>query len=81
MSAARHLAVAPTEAEILADEIRAVCHQIDRRHGNAPGTAEKGLYLWLWPPDPLPDVGVLIRLHSDALMYLYALTNIEKETP
>lgn len=37
MTAARHLAVAPTEAEVLREEITTICHQIDRRLGNRPG--------------------------------------------
>lgn len=73
MSAARHLHVAPTDAEVLADEIAAICDQIDRRLGNPPDTAEAGLYFWLWPPGDL-DTDVLAALHADAVAYLHTLT-------
>ena len=79
VTAARHLAIAPTEAELLADEIRAVCHQIDRRLDNRPGTAERGIYFWLWPPADL-DADVLAKLHADAVAFLHAHTT-ETRTP
>lgn len=80
MTAARHLAVAPTEAEVLGEEITAVCAQIDRRLGNRPGTAERGLYFWLWPPADLA-VDVLVRLHADGIKFLHNLTTTERTTP
>ncbi len=79
MTAARHLAIAPTEAAVLADEIRAVCDQIDRRLDNRPGTAERGLYFWLWPPADL-DADVLANLHADAVRFLHTITT-DKRTP
>ena len=82
MTAARRLRVAPSEAELLAGEISDICQQIDRRLGNRPGTAARGTYFWLWPPDPLPDVSVLIRLHVDSVKFLHTLiTAPSKETP
>lgn len=72
--------IAPTEAEILTDEIRAVCHQIDRRLDNRPGTAERGLYFWLWPPADL-DADVLTRLHADAIEFLHNITTTEGTAP
>ena len=82
MTAARHLHVVPSEAELLAADIRNICQQIDRRLGNRPGTAARGTYFWLWPPDPLPDVSVLTRLHADAVKFLHTLiTTIETRKP
>lgn len=69
MTAARHLSIAPSPAELLAADIREMCQQIDRRLGNRPGTAERGLWFWLWPPErPEPDV--VARMHSDAAEFL-----------
>ncbi|HOB50963.1 MAG TPA: hypothetical protein PKK01_16880 [Mycobacterium sp.] len=79
MSAARRLRIAPTAAEVLADEISAICEQIDRRLGNPPGTAEAGLYFWLWPPGDL-DADVLTALHADAVTFLLDLTTNPKGT-
>ncbi|MDQ1245788.1 MAG: hypothetical protein QG597_155 [Actinomycetota bacterium] len=73
MSAARHLHIAPSAAEVLADEISAICEQIDRRLGNPPDTAEAGLYFWYWPPGDL-DADVLAALHADAVDFLHTLT-------
>jgi len=70
-----------TEAELLVDEIRAICHQIDRRLDNRLGTAERGLYFWLWPPDPAVSIEVLTRLHADAIEFLHNLTTTERTTP
>lgn len=83
MTAARKLKPTPTEPEILRDEIRAICEQIDRRNGTTPGTAERGLYGYYWPPHPFMDLDVLIRLHADALIFLHALTTtpIERTIP
>lgn len=44
-----------------------------------PGTAEAGLYFWLWPPGDL-DADVLTALHADAVAYLLDLTTNPKGT-
>lgn len=80
MSAARHLDAAPSADEVLAREIADVCVQIDRRLGNRTGTAEKGVWFWLWPPDSLPDLDVLTALHRDAVTFLHNLIRTPKET-
>lgn len=66
-------------AELLADTIT-VCAQIDRRLGNRPGTAWRGLWFWLWPPPQHPDPDVLRNLHTDAVEFLHTI-NHPKETP
>ena len=80
MTAARKLLAPPTEAESLRAEISGLGHQIDRRLGNRPGTAERGLWFWLWPPHPETSIDVLTRLRADAQKYLHDLTST-KETP
>ena len=60
----------PTEAQLLRNEITAICHQTDRRLGNPPGTAEQGLYFWLWPPTDL-DAETLTNLHTSAVKFLH----------
>ena len=63
----------PAEAEVLADAITGICAEIDRRLHNRPGTAERGLWFWLWPPErPEPDV--VARLHADAVEFLGRVT-------
>jgi len=79
VSAARRLRIAPTAAEVLADEISAICEQIDRRLGNPPGTAENGIYFWLGPPG-WQSAEVLATLHRDALAFLLDLTTNPKGT-
>lgn len=81
MSAARHVRVTPSAAEVLAREIADVCLQIDRRLGNRRGTAERGVWFWLWPPDPLPGLDVLTNLHADAVEFLHNIVRTPKETP
>jgi len=81
MTAARKLQHAPTAPQVLREEIYQIGRQIDRRLGNRPGTAERGIYFWLWPPDSLNDLGVLARLHADAIEFLHDLTTTPKETP
>ncbi|MDQ1308231.1 MAG: hypothetical protein QG671_4065 [Actinomycetota bacterium] len=81
MNAARHLRIAPTEAEVLAEEISAICEQIDRRLGNPPGTAERGCYFHLWPLDVELACEVLSTLHADATAYLHTLTQSRGTTP
>lgn len=73
MNAAHHLRIAPTVEKILREDITAICNQIDVRLGNRPGTAERGLYFWLWPPGPNTDANVLTDLHSDAVVTLAAI--------
>ena len=79
-AAVRHLAVVPTEAETLVDEIRGICDQIDRRLHNRPGTAERGVWFWFWPPDPAVSIDVLTRLHADAVAYLNTLITTTEGT-
>ena len=81
MSAARHLRVAPDPAEFLRADITAVCLQIDRRLGNPPGTAERGTYFWLWPPEDVSSLDVLTRLHTDAVTFLHTLITDHTEPP
>lgn len=71
MSAARQLC---TPTETLFGEIAEICAQIDRRLHNRPGTAEKGLYFWLWPPGPYTDAEVLDVLRADAATFLDGIT-------
>ncbi|MDQ1247529.1 MAG: hypothetical protein QG597_1899 [Actinomycetota bacterium] len=81
MNTARHLRLAPTDAEVLAGEISAICAQIDRRLGNPPGTAENGIYFWLGPPG-WQSAEVLAALHRDALTFLLDLTTTtERHNP
>ena len=84
MNAARHLRIAPHPAEILRAEITALCAQVDLRLGNPPGTAERGIYFWHWPPDSVTDPAVLARLHADAVALLFDTvhpTTTEGEAP
>ena len=74
MSAARHLHITPTAAEVLSDEISELAAQIDRRLANRPGTAERAIYFWLYPLDDELPCEVLSALHSDAVAYLHDLT-------
>ena len=80
MNTARHLRIAPSDAEVLADEISELCAQIDRRLGNPPGTAENGIYFWLGPPG-WQSTKVLAALHRDALTFLLHLITDERNTP
>lgn len=66
MSAARRPRIAPSDAEVLADEIAELAAQIDRRLGNPPGTAERGCYFHYWPLDDELPCEVLSALHADA---------------
>jgi hypothetical protein len=81
MSAARHLRVTPSAAEVLRQEISDLCVQIDRRLHNRPGTAERGLYAWFWPPDPSTPLNVLTNLHADACKFLHTIVTAPKEKP
>lgn len=78
MSAARHLRIAPTAAEILSAAVAELAAQIDRRLGNLLGTAENGIYFWLGPPG-WQSAEVLATLHRDALAFLLDLTTNPKE--
>ena len=70
-----HRTRTPTEAELLRRDIAAVCHQIDRRLHNLPGTAERAVWWWYGPPYPeFDNVPVLTRLHADAVQSLHAIT-------
>jgi hypothetical protein len=81
MSAARkrHLRAAPSPAEILRDEITAICSQMDRRLGNRAGTAEKAVYFYWWPPSESTSVEVLTRLHADAVRFLVDVMDRQRE--
>ncbi len=59
---------------MIATEITAICAQIDRRLGNATGTAERAIYFY-WSPDA--DDDVLTRLHADAVSVLHNITDRE----
>lgn len=63
MSAVRRLHVAPEPADLLRQDIAEVCNQIDRRLGNPPSTAKRGVYFWLWPPESVESLDVLTNLH------------------
>ena len=74
---ARHLAVAPTAAQVLRQEITDICAQIDHRLHNRAGTAERGVYFFY--SESLADIDVLTRLRADALNHLHNLTDSPKE--
>ncbi len=69
----------PTPAQLRRQAITTVCAQIDQRLGNRRGTAERGLWFWLWPPHPNTSTEVLNRLHADAVGFLNDLTNTPKD--
>lgn len=71
---ARQQRTAPDPREALADEIAELCTQIDRRLGNRRGTAERGIYFWLYPRGARLACEVLAALHADALAYLHDIT-------
>lgn len=71
---------APDPREALADEITAVCIQIDQHLGNRRGTAERGLYFWLYPRGARLACEVLSALHADALAFLHTLTAATERT-
>jgi hypothetical protein len=75
----RQLGAAPSPAEILRDEITAICSQMDRRLGNRAGTAEKAVYFWYWPPGDVSSVGVLTNLHADAVRFLVDVMERQRE--
>ncbi|MGO9100111.1 MAG: hypothetical protein ACLP9Y_11975 [Mycobacterium sp.] len=54
----------------LRDKITNVCAEIDRRHGNPAGTAERGVYFWLWPWSESIAIDTLQNLLNDARVYL-----------
>ena len=62
------------QADTLRSEIAQVCLQIDRRLHNPPGTAERGLYFWYWPPVPSLGADTLAALRADAVEFLAALS-------
>ncbi|MCB1290350.1 hypothetical protein [Mycolicibacterium sp.] len=72
-----HLRIAPEPSEILRAEITELAAQIDRRLGNPPGTAERGIYFWYWPR--VDDLDVLTALHADAARFL--LDTIKENRP
>jgi hypothetical protein len=75
---ARRLHAVPSPADILREEIAAICKQMDRRYGNPPGTSERAVYFWWWPADEVHNVDVLEALHSDAVRFLLkAITKAE----
>lgn len=78
LRSARRLRVADP-AEVLRQEISVLCEQIDRRHGNRPGTAERAVYFWWWPPDAVSSVDVLAQLHADAARFLLDAIHPEGE--
>jgi hypothetical protein len=59
-------------ADKLRADIRHVCLAADSLRGNPPGSAERGIYYWLWDPDLsyLTDISVLLRLRLDAVRFL-----------
>lgn len=67
------------DRRVLAEEITAICDQIDRRLGSPPGTAEAGVYFWYWPPGG-QSTELLTRLHADAVAYLHTLTGGRRVT-
>ena len=72
-----HLRIAPEPCETLRAEITELAAQIDRRLGNPPGTAERGIYFWYWPR--VDDLDVLTALHADAARFL--LDTIKENRP
>ena len=73
MTAVCQLDATATTAKVLRQEIAEVCVRIDRRLGNRRGTAERGLWFWLWPPHPDTSRDVLDRMYADALTFLTAI--------
>ena len=63
-----------TEAQQLITDIKSISAQIDRRLDNKPGTAERGLYHWHWPPTPTTSIEVLTNLHADSVAFLHTIT-------
>lgn len=61
-------------ADQLIDETRQLADMIDRRIGNPPGTTERAIYLWWWPPTPTTSLDCLRTLHADAVEILHRLT-------
>lgn len=78
MTAACKIQHAPTEAQVLCEQIHEIGLQIDRRLGNRAGTAEKGVWFWYWPPHPGVGVEVLTALRRDAVEFLAGITAREK---
>ena len=57
----------------LVGKIRRIANELDARYGNAiPGTAERALYMWFWPPSESTSVETLCYLLGDARDWLAA---------
>lgn len=57
--------------------ITAIADQIDLHYGNRPGTAERAIYFWYWPPDTC-GLPTLELLHLDAQRILADLHTTER---
>jgi hypothetical protein len=76
----------PAESQIRAElvgKIANVCNELDRRYGNDPGRAERGLYSFYWPPSASTGIDVLCRLLDDARAFLAAApaTPVQRHSP
>ncbi len=54
----------------LVGKIANACAQIDKVHGNPPGTCERAVYWAYWPPSASTSIEVLCALLNDARVYL-----------
>jgi hypothetical protein len=71
--------MAPTTRIELVAAIGVIADQIDHRHGNPPGTALRGIYMWYWPAAGC-EIDTLTALHRDAVELL-AATQADEPTP
>jgi hypothetical protein len=59
-----------------ADELKAgivaAAAELDRLNGTNPGTAERGIYFWYWPPSESTGIDVLRKLYADAIGFVAA---------
>jgi hypothetical protein len=69
----QHLRPASAEADTLREEIDDIAAQLDRRHGDPPGTAVRAIFLWLWPPEDCHAADVLAALHAEAVGFLHSV--------
>jgi hypothetical protein len=60
-----------TRTELIA-AIAAIGDHIDRHLGNTPGTAERAIYFWWWPPEDCAPETLQI-LHQEAQSLLAGL--------
>ena len=69
---ARRLTIAPAPEDLRRQHIGELCAQTDLHLGNPPGTAERGIYFWHWPPE-IPGAETLTALYADAVELLHTV--------